>query len=152
MKCLFSGVKQGVWAEEASMVFRNHVEKKPLVAQVESVEEGEWPWERKISVYLVDTTLEDNDIWIHNIMVEFLDEINRAAWDCHNFPFLEPCWNWAWRNLRALTLDVFGGSFYSRMVKNCFSYHSECHGKGLPVFAVMINNTINNMPFPKLTR
>uniref|UniRef100_A0A8C1MEH7 Tudor domain containing 7 a n=1 Tax=Cyprinus carpio TaxID=7962 RepID=A0A8C1MEH7_CYPCA len=73
-----AGVKQGVWGEEASMVFRNHVEKKPLVAQIESVEEGEWPWERKISVYLVDTTQEDNDIWIHNIMVEFLDEINRA--------------------------------------------------------------------------
>uniref|UniRef100_A0A673FY39 Tudor domain-containing protein 7A-like n=1 Tax=Sinocyclocheilus rhinocerous TaxID=307959 RepID=A0A673FY39_9TELE len=74
-----AGVKQGVWAEESSMVFRNHVEKKPLVAQIESVEEGDWPWERKISVYLVDTTQEDNDIWIHNIVVEFLDEINRAA-------------------------------------------------------------------------
>uniref|UniRef100_A0A672S1I7 Tudor domain-containing protein 7A-like n=1 Tax=Sinocyclocheilus grahami TaxID=75366 RepID=A0A672S1I7_SINGR len=74
-----AGVKQGVWGEEASMVFRNHVEKKPLVAQIESVEEGECPWERKISVYLVDTTQEDNDIWIHNIMVEFLDEINRDA-------------------------------------------------------------------------
>uniref|UniRef100_A0A9J8CJB6 Tudor domain containing 7 a n=1 Tax=Cyprinus carpio carpio TaxID=630221 RepID=A0A9J8CJB6_CYPCA len=74
-----AGVKQGFWAEEASMVFRNHVEKKPLVAQIESFEEGDWPWERKISVYLVDTTHEDNDIWIHNIMVEFLDEINRAA-------------------------------------------------------------------------
>uniref|UniRef100_A0A673GZV6 Tudor domain-containing protein 7A-like n=1 Tax=Sinocyclocheilus rhinocerous TaxID=307959 RepID=A0A673GZV6_9TELE len=74
-----AGVKQGVWGEEASMVFRNHVEKKPLVAQIESVEEGECPWECKISVYLVDTTQEDNDIWIHNIMVEFLDEINRDA-------------------------------------------------------------------------
>ncbi|XP_043097426.1 tudor domain-containing protein 7A isoform X2 [Puntigrus tetrazona] len=74
-----AGVKQGVWAEEASMVFRNHVEKKPLVAQIESVEEGEWPWECKISVYLVDTTQDDNDVWIHNIMVDFLDEINRAA-------------------------------------------------------------------------
>lgn len=61
------------------MVFRNHVEKKPLVAQIESVEEGECPWERKISVYLVDTTQEDNDIWIHNIMMEFLDEISSAA-------------------------------------------------------------------------
>ncbi|KAG1927698.1 tudor domain-containing protein 7A [Pimephales promelas] len=74
-----AGVKQGVWCEEASMVFRNHVEKKPLVAQIESIEEGEWPWERKISVYLVDTTQEDNDIWIHNIMVEFSDEISSAA-------------------------------------------------------------------------
>uniref|UniRef100_A0A8C1V470 Tudor domain containing 7 a n=1 Tax=Cyprinus carpio TaxID=7962 RepID=A0A8C1V470_CYPCA len=74
-----AGVNQGFWVEEASMVFRNHVEKKPLVAQIESFEEGDWPWERKISVYLVDTTHEDNDIWIHNIMVEFLDEINRAA-------------------------------------------------------------------------
>lgn len=106
VKCLFSGVKQGVWAEEASMVFRNHVEKKPLVAQIESVEEGEWPWERKISVYLVDTTLEDNDIWIHNIMVEFLDEINWAAWDCHNVPFQELCWNFElWRNLEFKSID-----------------------------------------------
>lgn len=93
VKYLLSGVKQGVWCEEASMVFRNHVEKKPLVAQIESVEEGEWPWERKVSVYLVDTTQEDNDIWIHNIMVEFLDEISRAAWDCYDDPFPEPCWN-----------------------------------------------------------
>ncbi|XP_051993911.1 tudor domain-containing protein 7A-like [Xyrauchen texanus] len=74
-----AGVKNGVWCEEASMVFRNHVEKKPLVAQIESIEEGEWPWERKISVYLVDTTRDDNDIWIHNIMVEFLDELSRTA-------------------------------------------------------------------------
>ncbi|XP_051558217.1 tudor domain-containing protein 7A-like [Myxocyprinus asiaticus] len=74
-----AGVKNGVWCEEASMVFRNHVEKKPLVAQIESAEEGEWPWERKISVYLVDTTQDDNDIWIHNMMVEFLDELSRAA-------------------------------------------------------------------------
>uniref|UniRef100_A6NAF9-2 Isoform 2 of Tudor domain-containing protein 7A n=1 Tax=Danio rerio TaxID=7955 RepID=A6NAF9-2 len=72
-------VKKEVWCEEASMVFRNHVEKKPLVAQIESVEEGEWPWERKISVYLVDTTQENKDIWIHNIMKEFLDEISRDA-------------------------------------------------------------------------
>lgn len=77
VKCLFSDVKHEVWCEEASMAFRNHVEKKPLVAQIESIEEGEWPWDRKISVFLVDTTQENNDIWIHNIMKEFLDEISR---------------------------------------------------------------------------
>lgn len=76
---IFSGVKHGVWCEEAAMVFRNHVEKKPLVAQIESVEQGECPWECKISVFLVDTTQENNDIWIHNIMVEFLDELSRAS-------------------------------------------------------------------------
>lgn len=79
-KYFISGVKQGVWCEEAAMVFRNHVEKKPLVAQIESVEQGEWPWECKISVFLVDTTQENNDVWIHNIMVEFLDELSRAPW------------------------------------------------------------------------
>ncbi|KAI7810816.1 tudor domain-containing protein 7A [Triplophysa rosa] len=73
-----AGVKQGVWCEEAAMVFRNHVEKKPLVAQIESVEQGVWPWECKISVFLVDTTQENNDVWIHNIMVEFLEELSRA--------------------------------------------------------------------------
>nr|XP_055061819.1 tudor domain-containing protein 7A [Misgurnus anguillicaudatus]XP_055061820.1 tudor domain-containing protein 7A [Misgurnus anguillicaudatus]XP_055061821.1 tudor domain-containing protein 7A [Misgurnus anguillicaudatus] len=74
-----AGVKQGVWCEEAAMVFRNHVEKKPLVAQIESIEEGECPWETKISVFLVDTTLENNDVWIHNIMVEFLDELSSTS-------------------------------------------------------------------------
>lgn len=75
---IISGVKQGVWCEEAAMVFRNHVEKKPLVAQIESVEQGEWPWECKISVFLVDTTQENNDVWIHNIMVEFVEELIRS--------------------------------------------------------------------------
>ncbi|TRY85751.1 hypothetical protein DNTS_031927 [Danionella cerebrum] len=70
-----AGVKQTVWPEESSMVFRNHVEKKPLVAQIVSVEDGEWPWECKISVFLVDTTQDSSDIWIHKIMLEFLDEI-----------------------------------------------------------------------------
>lgn len=63
---------QRQWSEEASMLFRNHVEDRALVAKVESVQEcsevkGE-PWERKLTVYLVDTALEDRDLWIHNIM------------------------------------------------------------------------------------
>lgn len=42
------GVEQRVWSEAASIVFRNHVEKKPLVAQVECVVEAELPWDRKV--------------------------------------------------------------------------------------------------------
>lgn len=59
------------WSEEASMVFRNHVEKRALVAQLDSVEEApdgrSAPWERKVTVYLVDTS-DDGDLWIHSIM------------------------------------------------------------------------------------
>uniref|UniRef100_A0A4W5KNS1 Tudor domain containing 7 a n=1 Tax=Hucho hucho TaxID=62062 RepID=A0A4W5KNS1_9TELE len=36
-----AGVEQRVWSEAASIVFRNHVEKKPLVAQVECVVDAE---------------------------------------------------------------------------------------------------------------
>ncbi|KAJ8397839.1 hypothetical protein AAFF_G00435280 [Aldrovandia affinis] len=38
-----AGVKPRQWSEEASIVFRNHVEKKPLVAQVEAVQEAAHP-------------------------------------------------------------------------------------------------------------
>lgn len=41
-------MEQRVWSEAASIVFRNHVEKKPLVAQVECVVEAELPWDRKV--------------------------------------------------------------------------------------------------------
>uniref|UniRef100_A0A3B4ECD3 HTH OST-type domain-containing protein n=1 Tax=Pygocentrus nattereri TaxID=42514 RepID=A0A3B4ECD3_PYGNA len=67
------------WGEEASMVFRNHVERRPLVAQIESIQEGAQPWDRRLSVYLVDTSADDSDLWIHNIMAEFMDELSRAA-------------------------------------------------------------------------
>ncbi|XP_026792344.3 tudor domain-containing protein 7B isoform X1 [Pangasianodon hypophthalmus] len=74
-----AGVKSRQWSEEASIVFRNHVEKKPMVAQVESVQEAEQPWDRKLTVYLVDTSQEDSDIWVHDLMAEFTDELTKAA-------------------------------------------------------------------------
>ena len=76
---LISGVKQSPWSEEAALVFRNHVEKKPLVARVESVQDAAHPWDRKMTVYLVDTALDNRDIWVHNLMTEFLDELSKAA-------------------------------------------------------------------------
>lgn len=76
---IYTGVKSRQWSEEASIVFRNHVEKKPMVAQVESVQEAEQPWDRKLTVYLVDTSQEDSDIWIHELMAEFTDELTKAA-------------------------------------------------------------------------
>uniref|UniRef100_A0A674DHW6 Tudor domain containing 7 a n=1 Tax=Salmo trutta TaxID=8032 RepID=A0A674DHW6_SALTR len=74
-----AGVEQRVWSEAASIVFRNHVEKKPLVAQVECVVEAELPWDRKVIVYLVDTSREETDIWVHNIMADFPEEQSTAA-------------------------------------------------------------------------
>uniref|UniRef100_A0AAR2JE35 Uncharacterized protein n=1 Tax=Pygocentrus nattereri TaxID=42514 RepID=A0AAR2JE35_PYGNA len=74
-----AGLRQAGWGEEASMVFRNHVERRPLVAQIESIQEGAQPWDRRLSVYLVDTSADDSDLWIHNIMAEFMDELSRAA-------------------------------------------------------------------------
>lgn len=69
-----AGVKLRQWSEQASMVFRNHVEKKPLVAQMEAVQEAANPWDRKITVFLVDTSQQERDIWVHDIMAEFADE------------------------------------------------------------------------------
>lgn len=66
------------WSEEASIVFRNHVEKKPLVAQVQAVHEGANPWDRKVVAYLVDTSVPDTDLWIHDIMNQYLMEISKA--------------------------------------------------------------------------
>uniref|UniRef100_A0A8C8ISH4 Tudor domain-containing protein 7 n=1 Tax=Oncorhynchus tshawytscha TaxID=74940 RepID=A0A8C8ISH4_ONCTS len=63
-----AGVKPRQWSEEASIVFRNHVEKKPLVAQLEAVQEAHHPWDRKLTVFLVDTSQEERDIWVHDIM------------------------------------------------------------------------------------
>uniref|UniRef100_A0AAX7TJX7 Tudor domain-containing protein 7B n=1 Tax=Astatotilapia calliptera TaxID=8154 RepID=A0AAX7TJX7_ASTCA len=66
-----AGVKQRQWSEEASIVFRHHVEKKPMVAQLEAVQEATTPWERKLTVFLVDTSQEEKDTWVHDIMAEF---------------------------------------------------------------------------------
>lgn len=65
------------------MLFRNHVEDRALVAQVESVQtlsevKGE-PWQRRLTVYLVDTALEDRDLWIHSIMANIAGELSSAA-------------------------------------------------------------------------
>ncbi len=70
-----AGVKPRQWSEEASIVFRNHVEKKPLVAQLEAIQEAGNPWDRKLTVFLVDTSQEERDIWVHDIMAEFADEL-----------------------------------------------------------------------------
>lgn len=69
-----AGVGHGSWGEEASMVFRNHVERHALVALINSVQQGAQPWDRKLSVYLVDTSQDYSDVWIHNIMSEFTDK------------------------------------------------------------------------------
>lgn len=80
--CFCASVPLGIecqqWSEEASVVFRNHVEKKPLVAQVQAVIDGANPWDRKAVVYLVDTSLPDTDIWIHDIMTQYCMEISQA--------------------------------------------------------------------------
>ena len=67
-------MKQRQWSEAASIVFRNHVEKKPLVAQLEVVQAAEPPWDRKLTVFLVDTSQEERDVWVHDIMAEFATE------------------------------------------------------------------------------
>ncbi|CAI5796867.1 Uncharacterized protein PODLI_1B018164 [Podarcis lilfordi] len=73
-----AGTEGKQWSEEASVVFRNHVEKKALVAQVQAVIDGANPWERKAVVYLVDTSQPDTDIWIHDIMTQYCMEISKA--------------------------------------------------------------------------
>ncbi|XP_034454399.1 tudor domain-containing protein 7A [Hippoglossus hippoglossus] len=78
-----AGVKKHQWSEEASILFRNHVEKKALVAQVVSVHEGSEVKgklrEPRLTVYLVDTTLEEKDLWIHTLMVDMDVELSSAA-------------------------------------------------------------------------
>ncbi|XP_006259310.1 tudor domain-containing protein 7 isoform X1 [Alligator mississippiensis] len=73
-----AGVKFQQWSEEASIVFRNHVEKKPLVALIQAVNESSNSWDRKIVTYLVDTSLPDTDKWIHDFMSQYLVEISKA--------------------------------------------------------------------------
>ncbi|XP_069736653.1 tudor domain-containing protein 7 isoform X1 [Phaenicophaeus curvirostris] len=72
-----AGVKNQQWSEEASIVFRNLVEKKPLVAQIEAVNESPNSWDRKIVTFLVDTSLPDTDIWIHDFVSESLVEFSK---------------------------------------------------------------------------
>ncbi|XP_015283711.1 PREDICTED: tudor domain-containing protein 7 isoform X2 [Gekko japonicus] len=73
-----AGVDRQQWSEEASVVFRNHVEKKALVAQLKAVVDGANPWDRKVITYLADTSLPDTDIWIHDLMTQYHMEISKA--------------------------------------------------------------------------
>ncbi|CAL8383753.1 unnamed protein product [Arctogadus glacialis] len=73
-----AGVRPRQWSEEASIVFRNHVEKRPLVAQLESVTEAACAWDRRLSVYLVDTSREESDVWVHDIMTEVAKDLASA--------------------------------------------------------------------------
>ncbi|XP_054897717.1 tudor domain-containing protein 7A isoform X3 [Poeciliopsis prolifica] len=78
-----AGVAQRQWSEETSSLFRNHVERRALVAQVESVRDasevkGELS-ARRLTVYLVDTSLEEKDVWIHSIMADIENELSSAA-------------------------------------------------------------------------
>nr|XP_020646990.1 tudor domain-containing protein 7 isoform X1 [Pogona vitticeps]XP_020646991.1 tudor domain-containing protein 7 isoform X1 [Pogona vitticeps]XP_020646992.1 tudor domain-containing protein 7 isoform X1 [Pogona vitticeps] len=73
-----AGIECQQWSEEASVVFRNHVEKKPLVAQVQAIVDGANPWDKKAVVYLVDTSLPDTDIWIHDIMTQYCMQISKS--------------------------------------------------------------------------
>ncbi|XP_072260553.1 tudor domain-containing protein 7 isoform X2 [Pyxicephalus adspersus] len=72
-----AGIKCEQWSEEASIVFRNHVENKPLVALVQSIIDSTNSWDRKVVAYLVDTSLPDTDIWVHDIMSEYLVEFSK---------------------------------------------------------------------------
>uniref|UniRef100_A0A8C3GCX2 Tudor domain containing 7 a n=1 Tax=Cyclopterus lumpus TaxID=8103 RepID=A0A8C3GCX2_CYCLU len=69
-----------MWSEEASMLFRNHVENRALVAQVYSVSEvTSQLWQSRLTVYLVDTTYEEKDLWIHSLMADISGELSSAA-------------------------------------------------------------------------
>ncbi|KAG9486616.1 hypothetical protein GDO78_006797 [Eleutherodactylus coqui] len=74
-----AGVKCDQWSEEAAIVFRNHVENKPLVALIQEIHESPNPWDRKVVTYIVDTSLPDTDIWIHELMSEYLVELSKSA-------------------------------------------------------------------------
>ncbi|NXL65881.1 TDRD7 protein, partial [Chordeiles acutipennis] len=72
-----AGVKSQQWSEEASIVFRNLVEKKPLVAQIQAVHESTNSWDRKIVAFLVDTSLPDTDLWIDDFVSQSLVEFSK---------------------------------------------------------------------------
>ncbi|XP_048359917.1 tudor domain-containing protein 7 isoform X2 [Sphaerodactylus townsendi] len=74
-----AGVDQQQWSEEAAVVFRNNVEKKPLVALLHAVVDGANPWDRKVITYLADTSLPDTDLWIHDLMTQYHLEISKAS-------------------------------------------------------------------------
>lgn len=67
------------WSDEASLFFRKHVEHRALVAKVESLSDVKgYLWKCRLSAYLVDTSLEDKDLWIHSLMADIGDERSTA--------------------------------------------------------------------------
>lgn len=73
-----TGVKQRQWSGDASMLFRNHVENRALVAVVDSVQDvvkGE-PWQCRLTVYLVDTKEDNKDLWIHSLITAIDAELS----------------------------------------------------------------------------
>ncbi|NXY22252.1 TDRD7 protein, partial [Atrichornis clamosus] len=73
-----AGVKNQQWSEEASIVFRNLVEKKPFVAQIQAVNDSTNSWDRKIVTFLVDTSLPHIDTWIHDFVSQSLVEFSKS--------------------------------------------------------------------------
>ncbi|NWV43551.1 TDRD7 protein, partial [Grantiella picta] len=73
-----AGVKNQQWSEEASIVFRNLVEKKPFVAQIQTVNDSTNSWDRKIVTFLVDTSLPHVDTWIHDFVSQSLVEFSKG--------------------------------------------------------------------------
>uniref|UniRef100_A0A8C3Y3I2 Tudor domain containing 7 n=1 Tax=Catharus ustulatus TaxID=91951 RepID=A0A8C3Y3I2_CATUS len=73
-----AGVKNQQWSEEASIVFRNLVEKKPFVAQIQAVSDSTNSWDRKIVTFLVDTSLPHIDRWIHDFVSQSLVEFSKG--------------------------------------------------------------------------
>ncbi|XP_034044542.1 tudor domain-containing protein 7A-like [Thalassophryne amazonica] len=77
-----AGVTQHHWSEKSAMLFRNHVEQRALVAHVASVLEESKDQcdlqEPRLTVYLVDTTVEDRDVWIHTLMANIDDQSSAA--------------------------------------------------------------------------
>ncbi|XP_072215834.1 tudor domain-containing protein 7 isoform X2 [Excalfactoria chinensis] len=78
VKAQLAGVKSQQWSEEASIIFRHRVEKRPLVAQIQAINESTNSWDRKIVTYLVDTSLPYADVWIHDFVSESLAELSEA--------------------------------------------------------------------------
>ncbi|CAG11537.1 unnamed protein product, partial [Tetraodon nigroviridis] len=70
-----AGVTRRQWSDEASLLFRKHVEHRALVAKVERVLDVKGHlWECRLLAYLVDTSMEDTDLWIHSLMADVCDE------------------------------------------------------------------------------
>lgn len=77
-----TGVTRCQWSDEASQLFRKHVEHRALVAKVESVSDVKGClWKCRLSAYLVDTSMEDKDLWIHSLMADICDEPSTAWWE-----------------------------------------------------------------------